>query len=105
VLNLGCAGGFMAEALPCEDAAFDAVVCVDVLEHVEDLDKVLREVARVLRPGARSTNSRLPQLVIRARSRKARVVRMRLASVCILASAASISPGAMPDPASRLRAA
>ncbi|WGH79645.1 bifunctional 2-polyprenyl-6-hydroxyphenol methylase/3-demethylubiquinol 3-O-methyltransferase UbiG [Jannaschia ovalis] len=92
VLDLGCAGGFMAEALaekgarvtgidpaakaieaarahaaeqghdirydtgvgeelPYDDAAFDAVVCVDVLEHVQDLDRVLAEVARVLRPG------------------------------------------------------
>ncbi|NBE08206.1 bifunctional 2-polyprenyl-6-hydroxyphenol methylase/3-demethylubiquinol 3-O-methyltransferase UbiG [Paragemmobacter ruber] len=92
VLDLGCAGGFMAEALarrgaavtgidpaaeaigaaraharaaglrigydvgvgealPYADAAFDAVVCVDVLEHVADLHKVLAEVARVLRPG------------------------------------------------------
>jgi 2-polyprenyl-6-hydroxyphenyl methylase/3-demethylubiquinone-9 3-methyltransferase len=92
VLDLGCAGGFMAEALaqrganvtgidpaadaidaarrhakveglrigydtgvgealPYEDASFDAVVCVDVLEHVADLQKVLAEVARCLRPG------------------------------------------------------
>ena len=92
VLDLGCAGGFMAEAmaargarvtgidpaaaaidaarhhargaglrigydvgvgeaLPYDDAGFDAVVCVDVLEHVADLHKVLAEVARVLRPG------------------------------------------------------
>lgn len=92
VLDLGCAGGFMAEALaekgaqvtgidpaaqaidvarahaasarhnirydvgvgeslPYEEEAFDYVVCVDVLEHVQDLDQVLREVARVLRPG------------------------------------------------------
>ena len=92
VLDLGCAGGFMAEALaakgsqvtgidpaakaidaarahaeasnlkirydvgvgedlPYEREAFDAVVCVDVLEHVADLNKVLAEVARVLRPG------------------------------------------------------
>lgn len=92
VLDLGCAGGFMAEALtekganvtgidpaeqaieaarsravsvghairydvgvgedlPYADAAFDAVVCVDVLEHVSDLDRVLAEVARVLKPG------------------------------------------------------
>lgn len=92
VLDLGCAGGFMAEALaqrgaqvtgidpatdaidaaraharenglrigydvgmgealPYADASFDAVVCVDVLEHVADLPKVLAEVARTLRPG------------------------------------------------------
>lgn len=92
VLDLGCGGGFMAEAmaargarvtgidpaadavaaarrhssavglpiqydvgvgeaLPYGAAAFDAVVCVDVLEHVADLARVLAEVARVLRPG------------------------------------------------------
>ncbi len=92
VLDLGCAGGFMAEAitargaevtgidpaaqaieaarahaaseeldirydvgvgeeLPYEDGSFDVVVCVDVLEHVQDLQKVLQEVARVLTPG------------------------------------------------------
>jgi 2-polyprenyl-6-hydroxyphenyl methylase/3-demethylubiquinone-9 3-methyltransferase len=92
VLDLGCAGGFMAEAmtnkganvtgidpaaqaiaaasarakqmdqsiqydvgvgenLPYPDNHFDAVVCVDVLEHVADLAKVLAEVARVLKPG------------------------------------------------------
>ncbi len=92
VLDLGCAGGFMAEALaergadvtgidpaadaisaarehaqasglsiqydvgvgedlPYTDASFDAVVCVDVLEHVADLDQVMIEVERVLKPG------------------------------------------------------
>lgn len=92
VLDLGCAGGFMAEALakrgarvtgidpaekaieaarrhavsegleirydvgvgealPYGDAAFDAVVCVDVLEHVVDLGKVCAEIARVTVPG------------------------------------------------------
>lgn len=92
VLDLGCAGGFMAEALalrganvtgidpaaeainsaraharegglrigydvgrgealPYDDASFDAVVCVDVLEHVADLPTALAEVARALRPG------------------------------------------------------
>lgn len=92
VLDLGCAGGFMAEAiaernaqvtgldpakeaiaaarshaaqsgfdirydtgvgeaLPYDDAAFDAVICVDVLEHVSDVGQVLNEVARVLKPG------------------------------------------------------
>jgi 2-polyprenyl-6-hydroxyphenyl methylase / 3-demethylubiquinone-9 3-methyltransferase len=92
VLDLGCAGGFMAEALvdrgarvtgidpaaeaiaaarahaaqtgrsirydvgvgealPYGDTTFDAVVCVDVLEHVMDLSRVMVEVTRVLRPG------------------------------------------------------
>lgn len=92
VLDLGCGGGFMAEALsdegaqvtgvdpaadalaaarahaeqtgksisylqgvgeaiPVDDNSQDAVVCVDVLEHVSDLDTVLEEVARVLVPG------------------------------------------------------
>lgn len=92
VLDLGCAGGFMAEALddrdatvtgidpaadaisaarahaqrsgrsirydvgvgeelPYDAASFDAVVCVDVLEHVQDLSRVLAEVTRCLRPG------------------------------------------------------
>ncbi|MEL6959004.1 MAG: bifunctional 2-polyprenyl-6-hydroxyphenol methylase/3-demethylubiquinol 3-O-methyltransferase UbiG [Pseudomonadota bacterium] len=92
VLDLGCAGGFLAEALddrgarvtgidpakdaikaarahaaeggrtinydvgvgerlPYSDGQFDAVACVDVLEHVQDLQQVLNEVARVLKPG------------------------------------------------------
>jgi 2-polyprenyl-6-hydroxyphenyl methylase/3-demethylubiquinone-9 3-methyltransferase len=92
VLDLGCGGGFMAEALarrgarvtgidptaatvrvaeaharseglaihyavasgeclPLGDHGVDCVVCVDVLEHVADLDQVLDEVRRVLKPG------------------------------------------------------
>jgi 2-polyprenyl-6-hydroxyphenyl methylase / 3-demethylubiquinone-9 3-methyltransferase len=39
------------EHLPLEDASVDMAVCVDVLEHVEDIGVVLRETARVLRPG------------------------------------------------------
>lgn len=41
----------VGEALPFDAGAFDAVICVDVLEHVTDLDQVLDEVRRVLRPG------------------------------------------------------
>ncbi|HSF63046.1 MAG TPA: bifunctional 2-polyprenyl-6-hydroxyphenol methylase/3-demethylubiquinol 3-O-methyltransferase UbiG, partial [Paracoccaceae bacterium] len=41
----------VGEALPYDDASYDAVVCVDVLEHVADLPRVLAQVARVLRPG------------------------------------------------------
>lgn len=91
VLDLGCGGGFMAEALaargavvtgidpvegaidaarrhaeaggtdidyhvasgenlPFDPHTFDIVVCVDVLEHVDDLNRVIAETRRVLRP-------------------------------------------------------
>ena len=39
------------EKLPHEDNTFDVVTCVDVLEHVEDVDQVVREIHRVLKPG------------------------------------------------------
>ena len=39
------------EELPVADAAFDLVSCCDVLEHVADLERVIAETARVLRPG------------------------------------------------------
>ena len=39
------------ESLPLPDAAFDLVVAWDVIEHVKDPVAVLRELARVLRPG------------------------------------------------------
>ena len=39
------------EALPAPDAAFAVACCCDVLEHVSDLDRVISETARVLRPG------------------------------------------------------
>ncbi|HKU61074.1 MAG TPA: bifunctional 2-polyprenyl-6-hydroxyphenol methylase/3-demethylubiquinol 3-O-methyltransferase UbiG [Gemmatimonadales bacterium] len=43
-----CAVG---EALPFEEASFDVVYCCDVLEHGDDLPRVIAETARVLRPG------------------------------------------------------
>jgi 2-polyprenyl-6-hydroxyphenyl methylase/3-demethylubiquinone-9 3-methyltransferase len=39
------------EHLPFPDAAFDIVYCCDVLEHVQDLGKVIAEISRVLKPG------------------------------------------------------
>ncbi|MFL5885769.1 MAG: class I SAM-dependent methyltransferase, partial [Thermoleophilaceae bacterium] len=38
--------------LPLDDATFDAVVCTQVLEHLEEPLTVLRELARVSKPGA-----------------------------------------------------
>lgn len=42
-----------ATSLPVEDASFDGAVCVQVLEYVADTLTALRELHRVLRPGAR----------------------------------------------------
>lgn len=37
--------------LPFADASFDALTCVEVLEHLTDEDRAVRELARVLKPG------------------------------------------------------
>jgi 2-polyprenyl-6-hydroxyphenyl methylase / 3-demethylubiquinone-9 3-methyltransferase len=39
------------EQLPLPDASADIACCVDVLEHVSDVPAVLRETARILKPG------------------------------------------------------
>lgn len=41
----------VGEALPYEDDSFDLIVCITVIEHVENVDYCLDEIARVLRPG------------------------------------------------------
>jgi 2-polyprenyl-6-hydroxyphenyl methylase / 3-demethylubiquinone-9 3-methyltransferase len=39
------------EQLPFADESFRLVACCDVLEHVDDVERVVSEVARVLEPG------------------------------------------------------
>ncbi|MFL5780649.1 MAG: class I SAM-dependent methyltransferase [Thermoleophilaceae bacterium] len=41
------------EPLPFADSEFDLVVCVHVLSHVRDVQLLVSEVRRVLRPGGR----------------------------------------------------
>jgi SAM-dependent methyltransferase len=40
-----------ARSLPFGDLAFDTVVCSEVLEHIPDHDRAMREIVRVLKPG------------------------------------------------------
>jgi 2-polyprenyl-6-hydroxyphenyl methylase / 3-demethylubiquinone-9 3-methyltransferase len=40
-----------AARLPFDDEQFDVACCCDVLEHVDDVGRVVAEIARVLRPG------------------------------------------------------
>lgn len=39
----------IGEDIPFDDETFDMVYCCDVLEHVSDLEKVIKETARVLK--------------------------------------------------------
>ncbi len=38
-------------AIPVEDAAFDCVICTEVLEHVPRPDRAVAELSRILKPG------------------------------------------------------
>ncbi len=41
------------DAIPVEDASFDIVLCLQVLEHVPDPAAAVRELRRAVRPGGR----------------------------------------------------
>jgi SAM-dependent methyltransferase len=43
---------FDGKTLPFEDGQFDSLLCTEVLEHVRELDDLLSELGRVLKPGA-----------------------------------------------------
>ncbi len=53
--HTGCENAYIVQAdahrLPFKKNAFDAIVCIAVITWVADPAKVLREIARVLRPG------------------------------------------------------
>ena len=42
-----------AERLPFPDASFDAITCIDAINHVPDRSLVIAECSRLLRPGGR----------------------------------------------------
>jgi SAM-dependent methyltransferase len=51
--RVGFEQGDANAALPFADEAFDAVLCIDAMNHLPDRIGVLREWTRVLRPGGR----------------------------------------------------
>jgi ubiquinone/menaquinone biosynthesis C-methylase UbiE len=54
------------QSLPFKDNAYDAVICSEVLEHLESLDNAVSEIVRVLKPGgvlAVSVPRYLPELI------------------------------------------
>ncbi|MGC3961132.1 MAG: methyltransferase domain-containing protein [Verrucomicrobiota bacterium] len=44
---------FTTDRLPWPDHSLDAVTCMHVIEHLNSLDNLLREITRVLKPGGR----------------------------------------------------
>lgn len=48
-----CDGHEDIEAMSFADASFDAVICLEVLEHVRHPERAAAELMRVLRPGGR----------------------------------------------------
>ena len=49
----------VAEKLPFPDASIDVLILWAVIEHVEDTEQTLDEIARVLRPGGYASSMRL----------------------------------------------
>lgn len=43
-----------AYEIPVEDGSFDAVLCIQVLEHLDSPDSAFREFHRILKPGGRA---------------------------------------------------
>jgi len=65
--NSSCAFGVGdIQSLPFKDNAYDAVICSEVLEHLESLGNAVSEIVRVLKPGgvlAVSVPRFIPELI------------------------------------------
>ena len=66
-LSTSCTFGLgNIDDIPLEDSSLDAVICSEVLEHVDSPNESVRELVRVLKPGgvmALSVPRYLPELI------------------------------------------
>lgn len=46
-------GGDLSGEIPIESASFDYIICLEVLEHIENPFLMMREFSRLIRPGGR----------------------------------------------------
>ena len=77
---------------PYPEASFDAGVCVDVLEHVQDLPQGVAEIARVLKPGGMFLYDTINRGVL-----------ARLAAITLAEDVVKILPKGTHDPALFIR--
>lgn len=47
-------GDIQTQRLPWSDATIDTITCIHLVEHLQDLTPLMREVARLLKPGGRA---------------------------------------------------
>src|SRR6516162_1836270 len=51
ILDIGCGGGILAEALAAANETFDVVLAMEVVEHVTDLDLFIDAAAALVKSG------------------------------------------------------
>lgn len=67
--ELQCVRSDFGRGLPFDDATFDVLICMEVIEHIPNQLELWREIARVTKPGAKALITTPNILTINARLR------------------------------------